>query len=109
LAWCGIIRKQAALIEARTAARCTYCLAVSASRDKDRRCVPVRGYAWRTIRRAGETRDVVCLSTVAATKVPAKDAPSRDWARAKDVVTSEQAVLAPSTSALAEQAESAAA
>ncbi|WP_289084798.1 homoserine dehydrogenase [uncultured Sulfitobacter sp.] len=103
-----IIRKQAALIEARTGRPVTITAVSARSRDKDRG-VTLSGYAWEDDPVALAKRDDVdvFVELMGGDEGPAKDATEAALASGKDVVTANKALLAIHGQALAEQAEAA--
>ena len=103
-----IIRKQAALIEARTGRPITITAVSARSRDKDRG-VSLSGYAWEDDPVALAKRDDVdvFVELMGGDEGPAKDATEAALASGKDVVTANKALLAIHGQALAEQAEAA--
>ena len=103
-----IIRKQAALIEARTGRPVTITAVSARSRDKDRG-VTLSGYAWQDDPVALAKRDDVdvFVELMGGDEGPAKDATEAALASGKDVVTANKALLAIHGQALAEQAEAA--
>ena len=103
-----IIRKQAALIEARTGRPIAITAVSARSRDKDRG-VNLSGYAWEDDPVALAKRDDVdvFVELMGGDEGPAKDATEAALASGKDVVTANKALLAIHGQALAEQAEAA--
>ncbi len=103
-----ILRKQAALIEARTGRKITISAVTARSRDKDRG-VNLSGYAWAEDPVALAKRDDVdvFVELMGGDEGPAKDATEAALAAGKDVVTANKALLAIHGQALAEQAEAA--
>ncbi|MEL6549776.1 MAG: homoserine dehydrogenase [Pseudomonadota bacterium] len=103
-----MIRRQQALMTARTG-RAIEIVAVSArSRDKDRG-VPIKDYAWEDDPVAMARRDDVdvYVELMGGEDGPAKAATEAALAFGKDVVTANKAMLAIHGQALAEQAEAA--
>ena len=103
-----IIRRQAALLEARTG-RAIQISAVSARDASKDRGVPLGDYAWETDPVALATRDDVdvFVELMGGHEGAAKDATEAALAAGKDVVTANKALLAIHGQALAEQAEAA--
>ena len=103
-----IIRRQAALLEARTG-RPIVITAVSARDASKDRGVPLKGYAWETDPVALAKRDDVdvFVELMGGHEGAAKDAIEAALASGKDVVTANKALLAIHGQALAEQAEAA--
>lgn len=103
-----IIRRQAALLEARTGRRIEI-TAVSARDVSKDRGVNLSSYAWETDPVALAKRDDVdvFVELMGGSEGPAKDATEAALASGKDVVTANKALLAIHGQALAEQAESA--
>ncbi|MBE1282626.1 MAG: homoserine dehydrogenase [Rhodobacteraceae bacterium] len=103
-----IIRRQAALLEARTG-RPIEIVAVSARDASKDRGVSLSGYAWETDPVALAKRDDVdvFVELMGGHEGPAKDATEAALATGKDVVTANKALLAHHGQALAETAEAA--
>ncbi|NKX70900.1 homoserine dehydrogenase [Rhodobacteraceae bacterium R_SAG1] len=103
-----IIRRQAALLEARTG-RAIQISAVSARDASKDRGVPLGDYAWETDPVALATRDDVdvFVELMGGHEGAAKAATEAALAAGKDVVTANKALLAIHGQALAEQAEAA--
>ncbi|CRL13261.1 homoserine dehydrogenase [Phaeobacter italicus] len=103
-----IIRRQAALLEARTG-RTIQISAVSARDASKDRGVPLGDYAWETDPVALATRDDVdvFVELMGGHEGAAKGATEAALAAGKDVVTANKALLAIHGQALAEQAEAA--
>ena len=103
-----IIRKQAALLEARTGRQITISAVSARSKDKDRG-VPLGEYAWEDDPVALAKRDDVdvFVELMGGDGGPAKDATEAAIAAGKDVVTANKAMLALHGQALAETAEAA--
>lgn len=103
-----IIRRQAALLEARTG-RTIQISAVSARDASKDRGVSLGDYAWETDPVALATRDDVdvFVELMGGHEGAAKDATEAALAAGKDVVTANKALLAIHGQALAEQAEAA--
>ncbi len=104
-----IIRRQAALLEARTGRPITI-TAVSARDASKDRGVSLADYAWETDPVALAKRDDVdvFVELMGGHEGPAKDATEAALASGKDVVTANKALLAVHGQALAEQAEASA-
>ncbi|WP_293573094.1 homoserine dehydrogenase [Phaeobacter sp.] len=103
-----IIRRQAALLEARTGRTITISAVSARDASKDRG-VPLGDYAWESDPVALATRDDidVFVELMGGHDGPAKAATEAALAAGKDVVTANKALLAIHGQALAEQAESA--
>ncbi|GAB5438130.1 homoserine dehydrogenase [Falsiruegeria mediterranea] len=103
-----IIRRQAALLEARTGARIEISAVSARDASKDRG-VNLSGYAWETDPVALATRDDVdvFVELMGGSEGAAKDATEAALAAGKDVVTANKALLAIHGQALADQAEAA--
>jgi homoserine dehydrogenase len=103
-----IIRKQAALLEARTGRRITISAVSARSKDKDRG-VSLSDYAWEDDPVALATRDDVDLfvELMGGEDGPAKNATEAALKAGKDVVTANKAMLAIHGQSLAELAEAA--
>ncbi|SLN48335.1 Homoserine dehydrogenase [Falsiruegeria litorea R37] len=103
-----IIRRQAALLEARTGARIEISAVSARDANKDRG-VNLSGYAWETDPVALATRDDVdvFVELMGGSEGAAKDATEAALAAGKDVVTANKALLAIHGQALADQAEAA--
>ena len=103
-----IIRKQAALLEARTGRQITISAVSARSKDKDRG-VPLGEYAWEDDPVALAKRDDVdvFVELMGGDGGPAKDATEAAIAAGKDVVTANKAMLALHGQALAETTEAA--
>ncbi|WP_146346811.1 homoserine dehydrogenase [Falsiphaeobacter marinintestinus] len=103
-----IVRRQAALLEARTGQRIEI-TAVSARDQSKDRGVNLSSYAWETDPVALAVRDDVdvFVELMGGSEGPAKLATEAALAAGKDVVTANKALLAIHGQALAEQAESA--
>ncbi|WP_406644865.1 homoserine dehydrogenase [Aliisedimentitalea scapharcae] len=103
-----IVRRQAAMLEARTG-RSVQIVAVSARDASKDRGVGLGGYAWETDPVALAKRDDidVFVELMGGHEGAAKDATEAALATGKDVVTANKALLAHHGQALAEQAEAA--
>ncbi|MBO9452189.1 homoserine dehydrogenase [Tropicibacter sp. R16_0] len=103
-----IIRRQAALLEARTGARIEISAVSARDASKDRG-VNLSGYAWETDPVGLATRDDVdvFVELMGGSEGAAKDATEAALAAGKDVVTANKALLAIHGQALADQAEAA--
>ncbi len=103
-----IIRRQAALLEARTGARIEISAVSARDANKDRG-VNLSGYAWETDPVALAKRDDVdvFVELMGGSEGAAKDATEAALAAGKDVVTANKALLAIHGQALADQAEAA--
>ena len=103
-----IIRKQAALLAARTGRDITISAVCARDAAKDRG-VNLTAYAWENDPVALATRDDVdvFVELMGGSQGPAKDATQAALAAGKDVVTANKALLAIHGQALAEQAEAA--
>lgn len=103
-----IIRRQAALLEARTGARIEISAVSARDADKDRG-VNLSGYAWETDPVALAKRDDVdvFVELMGGSEGAAKNATEAALAAGKDVVTANKALLAIHGQALADQAEEA--
>ncbi|MWB77290.1 homoserine dehydrogenase [Pseudooceanicola sp. 216_PA32_1] len=101
-----IIRRQAALLEARTGRRITISAISARTRDKDRG-VPLSDYAWEDDPVALARRDDVDIfvELMGGADGPAKAATEAALKSGKDVVTANKAMLAVNGQALAELAE----
>lgn len=103
-----IVRKQAALLSARTGREIV--ITAVCARDKTRdRGINLSGYAWENDPVALATRDDVdvFVELMGGADGPAKDATEAALAAGKDVVTANKAMLALHGQALAEMAEAA--
>ncbi|WP_164661018.1 homoserine dehydrogenase [Tropicibacter sp. Alg240-R139] len=103
-----IIRRQAALLEARTGARIEISAISARDANKDRG-VNLSGYAWETDPVALAKRDDVdvFVELMGGSEGAAKNATEAALAAGKDVVTANKALLAIHGQALADQAETA--
>lgn len=103
-----IIRKQAALLSARTGRDIQITAVCARDANKDRG-VNLSSYAWETDAVTLATRDDVdvFVELMGGADGPAKDATEAALAAGKDVVTANKAMLALHGQALAEQAETA--
>ncbi|MFK7751489.1 MAG: homoserine dehydrogenase [Sedimentitalea sp.] len=103
-----IVRKQAALLRARTGCEITIS-AVSARDPNKDRGISLTGYAWENDPVALATRDDVdvFVELMGGDEGPALDATRAALTAGKDVVTANKAMLAHHGQALAEQAEAA--
>jgi homoserine dehydrogenase len=101
-----IVRKHAALLQARTGREITITAVCARDRNKDRG-VPLSAYAWEDDPVALATRDDVDLfvELIGGVEGPAKDAVEAALAAGKDVVTANKALLAIHGQSLAEAAE----
>ncbi|WP_407492819.1 homoserine dehydrogenase [Pseudooceanicola sp. MF1-13] len=102
-----IIRREAAMLTARTGAQITISAISARTRDKDRG-VPLKDYAWEDDPVALATRDDVdvFVELMGGSDGPAKAATEAALNAGKDVVTANKAMLAVHGQALAELAES---
>jgi len=103
-----IIRRQAALLEARTGTKIEISAVSARDADKDRG-VSLSGYAWENDPVALAKRDDVdvFVELMGGSEGAAKDATEAALAAGKDVVTANKALLAIHGQALADQAEAA--
>ncbi len=103
-----IIRRQAAMLEARTGRKIEITAVCARDTEKDRG-VSLAGYAWETDAVALAKRDDVdvFVELMGGSEGTAKDATEAALAAGKDVVTANKALLAIHGQALAEQAEAA--
>ncbi|GAA6190670.1 homoserine dehydrogenase [Phaeobacter gallaeciensis] len=103
-----IIRRQAAMLEARTGRKIEITAVCARDAEKDRG-VSLAGYAWETDAVALAKRDDVdvFVELMGGSEGTAKDATEAALAAGKDVVTANKALLAIHGQALAEQAEAA--
>ncbi|NRB02366.1 MAG: homoserine dehydrogenase [Rhodobacteraceae bacterium] len=103
-----IVRRQAALLSARTGRDITISAVTARSKSKDRG-VPLSDYAWEDDAVAVASRDDVDIfvELIGGEDGPAKDACEAALARGKHVVTANKAMLAVHGQALAAQAEAA--
>lgn len=103
-----IIRKQAALLEARTGRKIVISAVSARSKDKDRG-VPLGDYAWEDDPVVLAKRDDVdvFVELMGGDAGPAKNATEAAIAAGKDVVTANKAMLAHHGQALSEAAEAA--
>jgi len=101
-----ILRKQSALISARTGREITISAVSARARDKDRG-VSLASYAWEDDPVALATRDDVdvFVELIGGDEGPAHDAVLAALSAGKDVVTANKALLAMHGQALAERAE----
>jgi homoserine dehydrogenase len=101
-----IIRKHAALLEARTGRKITISAVCARSRDKDRG-VSLKGYAWEDdpVDLARRPDVDVFVELIGGDAGPAKAAVEAALDAGKDVVTANKALLAIHGQALAERAE----